>query len=371
MKRPEIKLTETQWEFPEPTITTLTNGLTVWHFPLPGQHIAAFELVLPAPLHTEPAELEGVGTIALAAADESTIAHPDMQELLDLCGAALYGGARLHTSRLGARVSSRRINELLPLFADVLQAPAYADDDIALHIESQDAAYKTRLASPSSASRWAMRMALYGTSQRCGRPLAGSPDTLARITRDDVVAWHRRHFAANGATLVVAGEIDDLDLAPLEAWEGTAERFPIGDGDTLPGSVVIVDIPGAVQASVQVGRRSISRLDPLWPAARLAGHVMAGGFDSRLNIELRERLGYTYGVSGGFAPDLRGSLVQFTTSTRTEVAGDAIRRMLDALHLAEPITDDELADAKAFRIGIAPLANETAADIAEIGRAHV
>lgn len=364
MNRPDITLTDDPWRFPEPRILRLENGLEVWHFSLPGQHVAAVELVLPVALSTEPRELEGVGSVALTSIDESTASHPGMPELLDLCGADLHANAHLLASRLGGLVPSRRLPDLLPLLAEILSEPAYAEEDIALHVEAEIAGYKTRLASPGAAARWALRTALYGTAERHGRPVVGSPETLGRIGRDDVLAWHRRHYAPNGATLVIAGEIPELDLRALESWRGEAARAPYVEPRTFAGDVVIADVPGSVQATILIGRRSISRLHPAWPAARLAGHVMAGGFKSRLNFELRERLGYTYGVGGGFAPDVHGSLFQVITSTRTEVAGDAVHRILEALRLAEPITDEELADAKAFRIGVAPLANETSSDIA-------
>ncbi|NLE98989.1 MAG: insulinase family protein [Propionibacterium sp.] len=364
MKRPGVELLATPWRFPEPEVLDLPGGLSLWHFPLPGQHVAAFELVLPAPLLAEPREQEGVATVALHGIDESTHTHPDIAELLDLTGAALNAHAGIRSTRLRGLVPARRLADMLPLFAEVLREPAYLPEDVALHVEALEASYRTRRQSPGSAARWAFNSALYGTGQRQGRPLAGSPGTLQHITRDDVVAWHRQHYAPNGATLIVAGDLPELDLTPMESWTGHAERGAFPEPSTDRGRVVIVDVPGAVQATIHVGFRSITRLDPRWPAARLAGHVMAGGFASRLNLELRERLGYTYGVGGGFVPGDTASVLQVVTSTRTDVAGDATRRILDAVALTGPITQAELDDAKAYRIGIAPLANETSADIA-------
>lgn len=370
MNRPRVALTESVWRFPDPAVIDLDNGLTVWHFPIPGQHVAAFELVLPVALSDEPRELEGVGTVALQGVDESTHTHPDIAALLDLSGAALHGRAHLRATKLGGLVPARRLHDVLPLFAEVLREPAYLDSDVALHIEALEASYRTKLASPGAAARWAFRLALYGHEQRHGRPVAGSPETLERISRDDVVHWHAGHFTPKGATLIFAGDIPDLDLTPLETWTGTnrlESDHPVPT--TGPGRVVIADVPGSVQATVVLGHRSISRTDPRWAAARLAGHIMTGGFASRLNLELRERLGYTYGVSGGFVPDTTGSTFQIATNTRTDVVGDAVARILDGLRLANPFTDAELTDAKAYRIGIAPLANETSADIA--GQASV
>ncbi|WP_296137781.1 pitrilysin family protein [uncultured Tessaracoccus sp.] len=365
MRRPTVDLSATDWQFPEPRVHTLPNGITVWHFPMPGQHVAAFELVQPIRLTAEPRELEGVGTIALHALDESTVPHPDMQELLDLEGAALHAAAHVHATRFGGLVPARRLAGVLPLLTEFLTEPGYHPDDVALHVEAQEAAFRTRLSTPAAAARWALRIGLYGSGQRQGRPICGTPETLARITRDEVLAWHRQHYAPTGSVLVVAGDLPDLDTHALDAWRTTATRSPLAEPTTAGPAVLVADVPGAVQATIVVARRSIGRDDPRWAAARLAGHVLAGGFASRLNLELRERLGYTYGIGGGFVPDPTGSLLQVQTSTRTDVAGDALERILDAFRLDTPVTVAELDDAKAFRIGIAPLANETAGDVAQ------
>lgn len=364
MQRPEVHLTDTPWQFPAPDIHTLGTGLAVWHFPMPGQHVAAFELVQPIRLADEPQALEGVATIALHALDEATRSHPDMQELVDAQGAALHASASHHSTRIGGLVPARRFTDFLPLLTEILSEPAYLKDDVALHCEAQTAAYHTRLSSPTAAASVAMRAGLYGKDQRRGRPAAGTPTTLASITRDDVAAWHATQFAPEQATLIVVGDLPSLDTSALEAWTATAQRSPLVEPDTRAGRTLVVDVPDAVQATIQVAQRSIPRTHPQWAAARLAGHVIAGGFASRLNLELRERLGYTYGVGGGFAPDPTGSVFQVSTNARTDVATDAVRRILDAFRLNEPIQPAELEDAKAFRIGIAPLANETSADIA-------
>ncbi len=112
-----------------------------------------------------------------------------------------------------------------------------------------------------------------------------------------------------------------------------------------------------------VGRRTVSRDDPRWAALRLAGQAVAGAFASRLNLELRERLGYTYGIGGGFAPGTDEGLFTVGGSVRTEVAADAVARLLEGLALREPFSDAEIDDARRYLIGVAPLANETSADI--------
>ena len=195
MNRPDVTL-GLPWQFPTPTITTLDSGMTVWHFHLPGQHIATFEVVLPAPLTAEPRNLEGVATVALHAIDEGTRTHPDgaIGELLEDQGATLHGTARQRYTTLGGQAPSRRLARVLPLFTEVLSEPAFAQRDVAHHVEAQVADYESKLASPSSAARLALRRELFGPDHRDGRPAAGTPTTLTAITPEHARLWHAAHF---------------------------------------------------------------------------------------------------------------------------------------------------------------------------------
>lgn len=365
MIRPEVSL-GVPWRFPTPAVSTLASGLKVWHFDLPGQHIATFEVVLRAPLSGEPADREGVGTVALHAVDEGTLRHPDggIGELLERQGATLHGTARQRYTTLGGQAPSRRLASVLSLFVEVLSEPAFADRDVAHHVEAQVAGYDSKLASPSSAVRLALRRELFGAGHRDGRPAAGTPETLAAVTADDARRWHGTHFSPVGATLLIAGSVAAGALDALAPWAAPppspADR---GSAPVRPPRIVVIDQPDAVQATVVAGRRTVSRLDPRWAALRLAGQAVAGAFASRLNLELRERLGYTYGISGGFSPGTDEGLFTVGGSVRTEVAADAVARLLDGLALRDRFDDAEVEDARRYLIGIAPLANETSADI--------
>ncbi|GAA4888682.1 pitrilysin family protein [Tessaracoccus lubricantis] len=373
MNRPDVQLA-TPWHFPTPTVVALDSGLNVWHFHLPGQHVATFEVVLGTQLTHEPRSKEGVANVALHAIDEGTIAHPDgaIGELLEAQGATLHGATRHRYSTFGGQAPSRRLPEVLPLFAEVLTQPAYAERDVAHHVEAQIASYESRMASPGAANRIALRAALYDPGHRDARPTSGDPETIAAITAADAVAWHRQHYSPAGATLVIAGAVTlDEVLDGIAGWQVTAA---VSDGlrPTSPlqePKVVVVDHPDAVQATLTLATRTVTRHDPRWPALRVAGHAVAGAFASRLNLELRERLGYTYGIRGGFTPGVDEGQFSVGGSVRTEVAGDAVARLLDGLALEEPFSDQEVDDARQFLVGIAPLANETSADIVAQGSA--
>lgn len=355
----------TPWQFPRPEVFTLANGLTVWQFDLPHQHIATFELVLPASLTAEKEQLQGVANLALHAIDEGTRAHPDgrITELLDAHGAALHGTTRHRYTTFGGQASARRLADVLPLFVEVLTQPAYTDRDVAHHVEAAVANHASKLASPGAANRMALRRAMYG-AHRDGAPTSGTPHTLASITPSHVHEWHSTAYAPRGATLLIAGVINDEALGAMTNW--TTPGRDLSDrvaAPAQPSRVVVVDQRDAVQATVGIATRSVGRTDIRWPALRVAGHVMAGAFASRLNLELRERLGYTYGINGGFAADVVAGQFHVGGSVRTDVVGDAVARLLNGLSLRDPFTEAEVREAQQYLIRYAPLANETSADI--------
>lgn len=368
MIRPTVTASS-RWHFPTPHIEVLANGLTVWAYHLPGQHVAVASLVADAPLDAEPRDREGVATLALRAADEGTPAHPDGQisELIEAQGCQVYGDQARYAANLTFDVPTTRLDAALPLFTEIVTGSEYAERDIAQHRELLLAEYLQRRASPRGAVAMALARALWQPGSREHRPVIGRPDTIEQITRDDVVAF-RRWWAPATSHLVIAGDFasDPLPLLrdTLGGWDADALAAPNeAPAQQCDPVVLVVDRPGAVQADVRLAMHSIGRTDPRTPAAKIGGHAMGGAFASRLNQTLREDKGYTYGVSAGFAPRRHGSLFSVGGSFRTEVTGAAIELCLDHLRLDEPFAPDEIADAQNYIVGVSPLANETASDI--------
>jgi len=126
---------------------------------------------------------------------------------------------------------------------------------------------------------------------------------------------------------------------------------------------VLVDLPQAAQTVVQAFIPTPGREHSDWTALKLGGHAMCGAFASRLNLELRERLGYTYGISGGVSPRRGGGALSIETALSNESAADATARLLDALALETPFSDNEILDAAHYLVQVSPLHYETAADI--------
>lgn len=358
-----------RWSFPEAQALELSNGLRVLAIDMPGQQLAAVEIVLPTPTQHEPADKQGVATIAMSALDEGTREHPDgrITELMELQGCTLSGSTTHEGTRLSLDAPAHRMPAVMELLAEVLSVPQYSERDIRQHVEWQLASHDARLASPSGATRNVLRQTMHRPGSREAHHPAGTPETISAITTVDVKAWHARYTSPHGATLVLAGDLshhapEDL-LSPMTRWQGG------GPGTYSPPEfrtpqVVLLDLPDAVQSSIQAVTPTVGRDHPDWAALKLGGHALAGAFASRLNLELRERRGLTYGIGGGVTPRRAGARFHVGGSFSPEGTAEAVRHILDQVALESTFTAEEVETVRQFLTGVGPLASETAGDVA-------
>jgi zinc protease len=205
-----------------------------------------------------------------------------------------------------------------------------------------------------------------------GRPVTGTPESIARITIDDLKSHTRRVLARAKLKVAIVGDIDAADVAALldrtfGALPAEPELTPVPDV-TMQGLgrriVVPMDVP---QAVVTFGTRGIGRSDPDFMAAYIVNHILGGGsFSSRLYQEVREKRGLAYGVSDSLTWFDHASVLIGGTATRSAVTGEAIGIIEAEIHrLAEagPI-EQEVADAKSYLEGSYALGLDTSAKVA-------
>ncbi|MDP9348296.1 MAG: insulinase family protein, partial [Gemmatimonadota bacterium] len=168
------------------------------------------------------------------------------------------------------------------------------------------------------------------------------------------------------------------DVTPEEALVLAERRFggwagassPAGDADASPYpppvGIVVVDRPGSVQSEIRAGHVGISLTDPDYFRVQVMNQILGGAFASRLNLNLRERHGYTYGVSSSFTPRRKPGPFLVSTAVQSEVTAPAVREILrEVAGMREaPPTAAELDDARSYLAGVFPLRMETVTGIA-------
>ncbi len=379
LPRPQVSPAQ-PWRFPEPVELDLPNGARVWLYDLPGQHVLSCQVVLDAPVSLEAPELEGLATIAVRTSDEGSELHPgaELAELLEDQGATYSGAATQSATIARMEVPDSRLTPALDVLAEIVTRPAFASADVERHVALRLAEIEQAMVRSSQLTALGFQRAVFDRAIRVGRPTAGRAGTVAAITPDAVAAFHRDWWRPDGATIVLAGEL------PADAHQQLAAAF----ADWTPGAgrvthqqtranpqapvVWVIDRPESVQADIQIGALAPDRHDPRWAALDVAACAMGGSFGSRLNRVLREELGYTYGAHADFRPLRSGGTFAVRTSCRTEVAAAAVRQALDLLAISDdPFTAAEIADARTYLLGIAPLHFQTAEVIADQAAAMV
>jgi predicted Zn-dependent peptidase len=370
----------TPWAFPAPTRSTLPNGLTVLRCDRPGQKLVAVELLLDAPLSTEPDGQDGVATILARAFSEGTQSL-DAEEFageLERAGATLDAHADHTSLRLSLEVPASRLERGLTLLADAVRAPALPEAEIERVVANRLDEIVHELANPSRRAAFALYGDLFEAADRISRPRAGTADTVKGIDRPAVAAFYAAHVRPATATAVIVGDFSAVDFdavlaATLGDWTGSPAPAsvpePVAADDT--GRVIIVDRPGSVQTQVLIGRIGPDRHDPSWAAQILGTYCLGGTLTSRLDKVLREEKGYTYGVRA-FAQPLRSAsdgsgraMLAVSGSVDTESTVPALTDTWTILRTlaAEGLTDEERDIAVQNLVGVAPLRYETASAV--------
>lgn len=332
-----------RWEFPTPESLRLGNGLAVLHRDLPGQYVVSVRLAVPLRLADEPRDREGVAAILARLLDEGAggLDADEIAGRLERLGVAYGASAQEGSLGLDLDVPQRNLRPALELLTTFLADPAFPEAELARMKESRLAEIEQERASAPHRAARELIATVYDSGERASRPSGGTAATVTAITRDDVVAHHRRHVGPAGSTVTVAGDLSGLDVPAL--LEETLGRWVAPDHvPPAPAAapalaadrvrVVVVDRPGSVQSELVVAAPGPDRRDPVaWAPCPVAAFVVGGTASSRVDAVLREEKGFTYGIRTGFRPRRAGGLLMTTGSVRTEVTAEALPLLLDLL----------------------------------------
>ena len=362
------------YQFPDFERTRLANGLTVWMVPIPGREMVSLHLLVDAGASSEPDAQAGIAalTAQLLVTGTRRMDAAAFAEATERLGIEVSSESSWDSARAGFSAIARHAEAGLALLAEMVRTPRMEEREFErLKAERLNDILQARADPGRLADEMYLRH-LFAEGVPYGRPAAGAPETVGALTVDDARAFHAGNWAPSGAHLIVAGAIQPSDVvaaaeATLGDWGGTAPGHRLVT-PTPRGArrVVVVDRPGSVQSELRVGHVGIDRYHPDYFPATVMAALLGGVFGSRLNLRLREELGYTYGARCAF--DTRRSAGPFTANAavQTEVTVPAIRELigqLDRIRDEEP-GEDELREVRDYLVGVFPLRFETTAGVA-------
>jgi zinc protease len=260
--------------------------------------------------------------------------------------------------------------------SDVVREPRFKQEEIDRLREQAIDSLRVSLQEPFSLARYVAARVVFGETPY-GQNVAGTPESLERIGREQIAGYHRRHYRPDNAVLVIAGDIKaDRAFALAQKAFGSWKGAPLGvRGTTVtkPATeepkprVVVVDMPDAGQAAVLVTRRGIRRADPHYFTAIVTNAVLGGGYSSRLNQEIRIKRGLSYGAGSMFEPRREEGPFTAWTQTKNESAAEVAGLIVDELRrlAAADLGDAELTPRKATVTGSFSESLETTAGIVD------
>lgn len=364
--------------FPAVERTTIGDGLDVRLVRHTAAPIVSMAALIRGGSAADPAARPGLAAFTADLLDDGAgeLDGPGISDVLARIGAEADIEVWPDATVLTITTLARHAARAAALLADLVMRPRFADEDVErVRGLRLDRLRQMRSHAATAADRSFTR-AIFG-AHPYGHPGIGEPGSVQAIAPADIRGFHARTFRAANTTLVLTGDLEMAAAAGLlaDAFGGWRDAADTGldeapaplDAPPAVGRVVVVERPGAPQSELRVGQVSASRQTPDYHALLLWNAVLGGQFVSRLNLNLRQAKGYTYGVRSGF--DFRRDRGPFSvhTSVQTAVTGDAlheIRREIEELEGSRPITPAELARAQAS-VGLGyPRGFETAQQVA-------
>jgi zinc protease len=319
-------------QFPKPVEKTLPNGLRVVVVQRSELPLVSAQLLIKSGGEVDPAELSGVAdmTASLLTRGTKTRSATEIAEQIEALGGSIGSSAGWDSSGATVGVTSSRFDSALGILADVVRNPAFKDEEIE-RLRRQYLNYlKVLLGQPGAIARFAAARVVYRDAPY-GHPLSGTPESLPRIKRDDIVRIHGMFYRPDNAILVIGGDMTPENGFALAQkyfgdWAKPAAELPkvaVGTPVSEPRNrrVVVIDMPDAGQASVLAARTAINRDSPDYFRGIVSNAVL-NGYSGRLNWEIRVKRGLSYGA--GSALDTRRWAGSFSASAQTKNESGAV-----------------------------------------------
>lgn len=355
----------------------LENGVTLLVASRRALPIVTINVTVRAGSLWEPEGRAGLAslTASLLTRGTTTRTATQIDEAVDFIGASLSSEAGRDSGELDLTVLKKDLPRGLGLLADALLRPAFPEGEIARKVRELKAAIRKRQEDPGEVAREAFDELVFGTHPY-GRSLEGTEDSLSAIRRDEIVQFYRDHYRPERTLVTVVGDVELKEIteqfrALLKDWsKGERAAGKVAEPKPLPDKVVVKKIERkVVQANIILGHQGVRRDNPDFYALTVMNYILGGGgFSSRLVERIREEKGWAYDVSSSFSPGLEVGSFQVVLQTKNETAGPAVEEVLRELRriLEQGVTDQELADTKAYLTGSFPLRLDTNNKLADL-----
>lgn len=364
------------FRIPSARTARLPNGLELIVVEQRDVPVVDVTLVVRAGSVRDPRDLPGLATFTAGMLDEGAGSRTALEiaEEVAFLGAQFSTSATYEYAQVALHVPRRQLPAALDLMADVVLRPTFPDSEVARQRDLRRTALLQLRDQPTQQSPIVFNAIVFGADHPYGWPLQGTEAAAAALTRERVEQFYRTYYRPGNARLLVVG-----DITLEEARSLFGERFSTWEPSHVPPpptaaaprhgarTIYLVDKPGAAQSVFRMGNVGVQRNNPDYYAIQVMNTILGGSFTSRLNQNLRETHGYTYGASSGFAMRRLAGPFQATASVVTAKTDSALVEFMRELRRIreESVPADELNKAKQYLTLGFPSEFETTAGTAQ------
>ncbi len=363
-------------KFTLPTIekTKLSNGLEVWLVKQNELPLVTMNMVFKTGTTADPQGLSGLGDTTSSLLDDGTKTRSavEIANEIQSIGAQISASSGNDASGVRMLTLTKNLDKALDIYADVIQNAEFPETEVETYRKRVLGSLLQRRDNPNAISSLVYNKILYGDTHPYG--VAISEASVKAIKRDDLKKFYTTYYRPNNAVLIVVGDTDLKTLTPkLEAkfkdWKsGDITQTTLPNAPTRDKALIyLVDKPGAAQSVISIGQVGVARDNPDYFPLQVMNTILGGGFTSRINMNLREDKGYTYGARSGFSYRRGAGPFAATAGVQTAVTKESVMEFLKEIRGVRgeiPVTQAELEYNKQSLIRSFPRGFETVDQIA-------
>jgi len=354
----------------------LSNGLEVWLVRRTELPIVSMNMVFRTGGTIDPAGKLGLASFTSDQLNKGTRTRSavDIANQLQGIGTSINTGSGWDSANVSMQTVTRNLDQALEIFSDVIVNPTFPEKELDTSRNRALVGLRQRRDNPSAIAGVVYNSVLYGKNHPYGKVLSGDEASIKSLDRSDLQKFYSTYYRPNNAVLIVVGDTSIATLRPkLETafsnWkpgEVAPWNPPTAVTFDRPG-IYLVDKPGAAQSVLAIGQVGVARDNPDYFPLIVMNDMLGGSFSSRLNMNLREDKGYTYGAGSGFS--FRRGAGPFTANAQvqTAVTKESVMEFmkeLNGIRGGMPITEKELQTAKQSLIRGYPSGFETNGQVA-------
>ena len=345
---------------PVPNRARLDNGLNILHVERRGIPTVAFGLVIRSGSADDTSDRAGIAHLTTTMLPEGTATRDSGQiaDEMEFLGSQIRASANREYTVITSDGLTSTWRDTLAVLGDVAMNPAFPDRELE-RIRANTLTDLRRVSdNPATISARATRGVLFGPGTPYGHPQSGGEESVSAVTRSDLQAFFDTHFDPRGATFIIVGDLS-LDEAVEAAenafggWSASSDsaeraRSAITPPEPSPTTIYIADKPGAAQSVLRTGHLTIPRSHPDYLPFNLFNYIFGGQFSARLNMNLRQDKGYSYGYMSTIDWNLAPSMLVAGGGVQTAVTKETVIETLkefEEIVGERPVTEDEFTDA--------------------------